>query len=42
MIVFYVSCNFNEKFLLKRFTFCIINEIERGIVSNHSDMEHGV
>ena len=42
MIAFYVSCNFNEKFLLKLFTFCIINEIERGIVSYHSEMEHGV
>ena len=42
MIVFYVSCNFNEKFLLKLFTFCIINETEIGIVSYHSEIEHGV
>ena len=42
MIVFYVSYNFNEKFVLKLFTFCIINEIQRGIVSYHSEMEHGV
>ena len=42
MIIFYASCNFNEKFLLKILTFCIINEIERGIVSYHSEMEHGV
>ena len=27
---------------LKLFTSCIINEIERGIVSYHSEKEHGV
>ena len=30
------------KILLQMFTFCIINEIESGIVSYNSEMEHGV
>ena len=40
MIVVYVSCNLNVKFLLKLFTFCIINEIERGIhMSCHPQLD---